>query len=151
MVEGRFTGGSVDDVRETKREWWCRGLLFFLKESDDVGDYNFGNFLRKFVFEYKEWLEDFVFVVFQETHLWKKTYLIFGSNTTSWPHAKNVITRVTTVISSSLSLSTSVLTIGTEKPQWLKELSADFGVQDAKDLRIKEWKTASLRTTPDPT
>jgi hypothetical protein len=100
MVEGRFTGGSVDDVwtwwwvvqhdsdllgcppfcwcsrsrwtRETKREWWCRGLLFFVKESDDIGDYNFGNFLRKFVFEYKEWLEDFVFVVFQETHLWKR-------------------------------------------------------------------------------
>ena len=40
-----------------------------MKESDDVGVYDFDNFLRKFVFEYKVWLEDFVFVVFQETNL----------------------------------------------------------------------------------
>lgn len=31
--------------------------------------YHVGNFKRKFVFEYKECVEDFVFVVFQETHL----------------------------------------------------------------------------------
>jgi hypothetical protein len=42
-----------------------------------------------------------------------------------------------------------VYDFGNFYPQWLKEFSADFGIQNAKDLRTKEWKTDSLRTTPE--